>query len=83
MLYRACIFCTVTKQWLTVVTASLYNINKAIEAIDPTEWHLEEIVLELYHEFLPLFYKVLPDHHPPNWPGIDHEVQATVGKAPI
>jgi len=37
----------------TLFKASLYDINKAIEAKDLKERPLEEIVPEQYHEFLP------------------------------
>jgi hypothetical protein len=52
-------FCTVKNGKLTVFKASLYDINKAIEAKDLNERPLEEIVPEQYHEFLPSFNKVL------------------------
>jgi hypothetical protein len=51
---------------LTVFKAYLYDINKAIKAKDLKECPLEEIVLEQYHEFFPLFYKVLADMLPPH-----------------
>ena len=55
--------------------ASLYNINKVIEANNLKERPLAEVVPEQYHEFLLLFAKVLADRLPPYQPGIDHEVR--------
>jgi len=49
-----------------VFKASLYDINKAIEANDCKEQPLEEIVPEQYHEFLPFFNKVLAECLPPH-----------------
>jgi hypothetical protein len=67
---------------LTVDTASIYNINNAFEAKDFKERPLEEMVLEQYHEFLPLFRKVLADRLSPHLPGIDHEVRLKDEKSP-
>jgi len=61
MLNRASFFRTVIKGKLTIFKASLYDINKSIEAKDLKERPLEEIVPKQYHEFLPLFSKVLAD----------------------
>jgi len=61
MLNGASFFRTVKKEKLTVFKASIYDINQAIEAKDLKERPLEEIVPEQYHEFLPLFNKVLAD----------------------
>jgi hypothetical protein len=57
-------------------------MNKAIEAKDVKEWPLKEIVAEYYHEFLPLFNKVLADRLPPHRPGIDHEVRVNDRETP-
>jgi len=65
-----------------VCKASLYDINKAIEAKDLKERPLEEIAPKQYHEFLPLFNKVLADHLPPHQPGINHEVCLKEGETP-
>jgi hypothetical protein len=43
---------------------------------------LEEIVPKQYHEFLPLFSKVLADRIPPQRPGNDHEVHLKEGETP-
>jgi hypothetical protein len=75
MLNGASFFRTVKKGRLTVFKASLHDINKAIEANDLKEHPLEEIIPKQYHEFLPLFNKVLADRLPPHRPGIDHEVR--------
>jgi hypothetical protein len=61
MLNGASFFRTVKKRKLRVFKASLYDINKAIEAKDLKERPLEEIVPEQYHEFLPLCSTVLAD----------------------
>jgi hypothetical protein len=72
MLNGASFICMVRKGRLTVFKASLYDINKAIEVKDLKECPLEEIVPDQYHEFLPLFNKVLADRLPPHRSGIDH-----------
>jgi hypothetical protein len=66
MLNGASFFRTVKKGRLTVFKASLYDINKAIEAKDLKERPLEEIIPEQYHEFLLLFNMVLADRLPPH-----------------
>jgi len=66
MLNGSSFFSTVKKGKLMVFKASLYDINKAIEAKDLKEQPLEEIVPEQYHEFLPLFKNVLADRLPPH-----------------
>jgi hypothetical protein len=82
MLNGVSFFCTVKNGKLTVFKASLYDINKAIEAKDLKECPLEEIVPEQYYEFLPLFNKVLAERLPPHRPGIDHEVRLKDGETP-
>jgi hypothetical protein len=82
MLNGASFFRTVKKGKLTVFKASLYDINKAIEAKDLKECPLEEVVPKQYHKFLPLFNKVLAVRLPPHQPGIDHEVQLKEGETP-
>jgi len=67
---------------LTVFKASLYDINKAIEANDLKERPLDEFVPKKYHEFLPFFCKLLADRLPPHRPGIDHEIQLKEGETP-
>jgi hypothetical protein len=49
-----------------VFKASLYDINKVIEAKNLKECPLQEIVPEQYHKFLPLFSNVLADRLPPH-----------------
>jgi hypothetical protein len=61
MLNGASFFRTVKHGKLTIFKASLYDINKAIEAKDLKEKPLKEIIQQQYHEFLPLFSKVLAD----------------------
>jgi hypothetical protein len=58
MLNGASFIHTVEKGKLSVFKASLYDINKAIEAKDLKECPFEEIVPEQYHEFLALFNTV-------------------------
>ena len=82
MLNGALFFREVKKGKLKIVEASLYDINKAIEAKDLKERHLEEIIPKQYHEFLPLFSKVLADWLPPHRPGIDYEVRLKNGEVP-
>jgi len=82
MLNGASFFREVKKGKLKIFKASLYDINKAIEAKDLKERPLEEIIPKQYHEFLPLFSKVLADRLPPHRPGIDHEVRLKDGEVP-
>jgi hypothetical protein len=82
MLNGSSVFRTVKKGKLTVFKASRYDINQAIEAKDLKERPLDEIVPKQYHEFLPLFNKVLADRLPPHRPGIDHEVRLKDGETP-
>jgi len=63
-----------------VFKASLYAINKDNEANDLKERPLEDIVPEPYHEFLPLFSKILADWLPTDRSGIDHEVHLKDGE---
>jgi len=74
MLNGASFFRTIRTGKLPILKASLYDINKAIEAKDLKECPLEEIVPEQYHEFLLLFTKFLADRLPLHQPGIDHDV---------
>ena len=82
ILNGASFFRTVKNGKLSIFKASLYDIKKAIEEKDLKEQPLEEIVPEQYHEFLPLFNKVLADRLPPHRPGIDHEVRLKDGETP-
>jgi hypothetical protein len=75
MLNGASFFRTVIQGKFTIFKDSLYDINKAIEAKDIKEKPLEEVIPKQYHEFLPLFFKVLADNLPLHRPNIDHEVQ--------
>jgi hypothetical protein len=82
MLNGASFFRTDKQGRLTIFKASIYDINKAIEAKDLKEKPLEEVIPEQYHEFLPLFSKVLADRLPPHRPNIDHEVRLKEGETP-
>jgi len=82
MLNGSSFFGTVKKRKLKVFKVSLNDINNAIEAKDLKEHPLEEIVPEQYHEFLPLFSKILADRLPPHRPGTDHEVHLKEGETP-
>jgi hypothetical protein len=82
MLNGTSFFRTVQRGKLTVFKASLYDINKAIEAKDLKEKPLEEVIPEQYHEFLPLFSKVLAVRLPPHRPNIDNEVRLKEGETP-
>jgi hypothetical protein len=82
MLNGASFFRTVKKGRLKVFKASLYDINKAIEAKDLKECPLKGIVPKQYHDFLPLLNKMLADRLPPHRPGIDHEVRLKDGETP-
>jgi hypothetical protein len=61
MLNGSSFFRTVWQGKLKIFKASLYDINKAIEAKDLKEKLLEEVIPRQYHEFLPLFSTVLAD----------------------
>jgi hypothetical protein len=83
VMLNGALFFRTAEQWtLTVFKASLYNINKAIEAKDQKEHPLEMTVPEQCREFLPLFSKVLADRLPTYRVGIDHEVQLKHGELP-
>jgi hypothetical protein len=82
MLNGASFFRIVKRGKLTIFKASLYDINKAIEAKDLKETPLEEVIPKQYHEFLPLFSKVLANRLPPHRPNIDHEVPLREGETP-
>jgi hypothetical protein len=82
MLNGASFFRTVKQGKLTIFRASLYDINKAIEAKDLKEKPLQEVIPEQYHEFLPLFSKVLADRLPPHRRNIDPEVRLNEGETP-
>jgi hypothetical protein len=66
MLNGASFFRTVKRGRLTICKPSLYDINQAIEAKDLKEKPLEELIPKQYHEFRPLFGKVLADRLPPH-----------------
>jgi len=82
MVNGASFFRIVKKGKLMLFKASLHDINKAIETKDLKQRPLEEVIPEQYHEFLPLFNKVLADRLPPHRPGIDHEVRLEDGETP-
>ena len=82
MLNGASFFRTVKRGKLTILKASLYDINKAIEAEDLKEKPLKEVIPKQYHEFLPLVSKVLADGLLPHRPNIDHEVRLKEGEIP-
>lgn len=62
------------KERLSVIKASLYDLNKAIDGKDLKVQLLEEIVPEQYHEFFLQFNKVIANSLTPHRPGIDYEV---------
>jgi len=70
------------KRWLTIFKASVDYINKATEVKDLKKRPLEEIVPNQYHEFLPLFCKIIADQVPPHRPSIEHEVRLKDGEWP-
>jgi hypothetical protein len=82
MLNETSFFKTVQRGKLTIFKASLYDINKAIEAKDLKEKPLEEVIPQQYHEFVPLFSKVFVDRLPPHRRNIDHEVRLREGEVP-
>jgi len=82
MLNGASFFREVKKGKLKIFKASLYDINKAIEAKNLKERPLQEIIPKQYHEFLPLFSKVIANRLPLHRPGIDHEIRRKDGEVP-
>jgi hypothetical protein len=83
MLNGLSFFRTLKKGRLAIFKTLFYDINKAIEAEDLKKCPLEKIIPKQYHEFLPLFNKVLADRLPPHRPGIDQEVQLNHGEIPM
>jgi hypothetical protein len=75
-------FRTVQRGKLKIFKPSLYDIDKAIKMKDVKEKPLEEVIPQEYHEFLPLFSKVLADRLPPHRSNIDHEVCLWEGETP-
>jgi hypothetical protein len=51
---------------LRVYAVTIYDINKALEIKDFQEKPLEPIIPKEYHEFLPLFDKVIAERLPPH-----------------
>jgi hypothetical protein len=49
----------IKKEKLKVYAVTLYEINKALGIKDLQEKPLEEVIPKEYHEFLPLFSKVI------------------------
>jgi hypothetical protein len=82
MLNWTVFFRKVQRGKLTIFKASLYDINKAIEAKDLKGKPLEEVIPRQYQEFLLLFSNVLTDRLPPYRPNIDHEVRPGEGEVP-
>jgi hypothetical protein len=82
MLNNLSFFSTVKLGKLVLFMASRYDINKAIEAKDLKEKPLEEVIPKQYHQFLPLFNKVLADRLQPHRHNINHEVRLREGKVP-
>jgi hypothetical protein len=82
MLNGTTFFRTVQRGKLTIFKVSQYDINKAIKVKDLKEKPLGEVIPQQYHEFLPLFSKVLADRLPPHQPNIDHEVRLWEGEVP-
>jgi hypothetical protein len=56
----------IKKEKLKVYAVTLYEINKALGNKDLQEKHLEEVIRQEYHEFLPLFSKVITKTLPPD-----------------
>src|ERR1700731_2490919 len=82
--------CTVTvapfmrknkKEKLTVYTVTLDEINKALEIKDLQEKLLEQLIPKEYHEFLPLFNKVITERLLPHRP-YDHKITLQEGFTP-
>ena len=69
------------KESLKVYVVTLYEINKALEIKDLQEKLLNQLILKEYHEFLPLFDKVIAERLPPHRP-YDHKITLQEGFTP-
>jgi hypothetical protein len=70
------------KEKLKVYVVTLYEINKALEIKDLQEKPLEKLIPKEYHEFLPLFHKVIAERLPPLKP-YDHKITLQNGFTPL
>jgi hypothetical protein len=64
-----------------VYAVTLYEINKALGNQDLQDKPLEEVIPKEYHEFLPLFSKVIAETLPPHRP-YDHKIKLQEGFTP-
>jgi hypothetical protein len=56
------------KEKLKVYAVTLYKINKALKIKDIQQKPLQQLISKEYHEFLPLFDKVIAEKLPPHRP---------------
>jgi len=80
MLNEASFFGKVKKGKFTSFKPLQYDINNAIEAKDWKERPVKEAVSIQYHEFLPLFSKIVADRLPLHRPGVDQEAHFKEGE---
>jgi hypothetical protein len=64
-----------------VYAVTLYEINKALEIMDLQEKPLEQLIPKKYHEFLPLFAKVIAESLPLHRP-YNHKITLQEGFTP-
>ena len=72
----------IKKEKLKVYAITLYEINKALGIKDLQEKPLEEVIPKEYHEFLPLFSKVIAEALLPHRP-YDHKIKLQEGFTPM
>jgi hypothetical protein len=70
------------KERLKVYTITLYEINRTLGMKDQQEKPLEEVIPKEYHEFLPLFSKVIAEKLPPLRP-YDHKIKLQEWSTPL
>ena len=71
----------IRRKKLKVYAITLYKINKALGVKNLPEKSLEEVIPKEYHEFLPLFSKVIAETLPPHQP-YDHKIKLQEGFTP-
>jgi hypothetical protein len=64
-----------------VYAVTLFKINQALGIKDIQEKPLDELIPKEYHEFLPLFSKVIAETLPPPRP-YDHKIRLQAGFTP-
>jgi hypothetical protein len=71
----------VKKERFKVYAVMLYKINKALGIKNVQKKSLEEVIPKEYHEFLPLFSKIITETPPPHRL-YDHKIKLQDGFTP-